>query len=311
MLAGRELRVRLDSVSSSAPDMHVGPRGRSSPPIGMGTAATMGRTRPKTVLPSSRVRGVTSLLVSGTVLSISIIAHGLTLGVRRSLACPVHLVRQVYVGCLSPDINKSDIEAHMNIVGPVRTVTIVGNNSRSKGSAVVEYESMTSASKAIEKLNDTMIRKQVIFVREDRVAKPPNGVNDQRDDNDLDFHRREHRSRGRDYDQRDNRGRGRGRDRDRDRDRDCEHQADTDDRESAGALDHDAPADSRRFDGVVEKWTGNGVVLLPKKPEEQGCDLAVPAEGSNGDVDSSMDRGILQAMEEEEVEAPRGRQKAR
>ena len=77
--------------------------------------------------------------------------------------------RRVYVGNLSWDCKWQDLKDHMRSVGEVLHADVMmGADGRSKGCALVEYQSAAEAQRAIEELTDTEIMGRKIFVREDR-----------------------------------------------------------------------------------------------------------------------------------------------
>ena len=77
--------------------------------------------------------------------------------------------RRVYVGNLSWDCKWQDLKDHMRSVGEVLHADVMmGADGRSKGCALVEYQSAAEAQRAIVELTDTEIMGRKIFVREDR-----------------------------------------------------------------------------------------------------------------------------------------------
>ena len=77
--------------------------------------------------------------------------------------------RRVYVGNLSWDCKWQDLKDHMRSVGEVLHADVMmGADGRSKGCALVEYQSAAEAQRAIGELTDTEIMGRKIFVREDR-----------------------------------------------------------------------------------------------------------------------------------------------
>ena len=79
--------------------------------------------------------------------------------------------KRVYVGNLSWDCKWQDLKDHMRSVGEVlHADVLIGPDGKSKGCALVEYQSVAEAKRAIEELTDTEIFGRKIFVREDRVS---------------------------------------------------------------------------------------------------------------------------------------------
>ena len=82
--------------------------------------------------------------------------------------------RRVYVGNLSWDAQWQDLKDHMR--GPNQDLNVLHAdimlepNGRSKGCALVEYQTVDAARFAIQMLNDTELMGRRIFVREDREA---------------------------------------------------------------------------------------------------------------------------------------------
>ncbi|EKX52788.1 hypothetical protein GUITHDRAFT_64943, partial [Guillardia theta CCMP2712] len=77
--------------------------------------------------------------------------------------------RRVYVGNLSWDCQWQDLKDHMRAAGEVRYADIMyGPDGRSKGCALVEYNTVEEAQKAITELHDSDLMGRLIFVREDR-----------------------------------------------------------------------------------------------------------------------------------------------
>lgn len=76
---------------------------------------------------------------------------------------------QVYVGNLSWECQWQDLKDHMRSAGNVKFVDLFqAPGGRSKGCAVVEYETAQEAHTAIRELHDTDLLGRLIFVREDR-----------------------------------------------------------------------------------------------------------------------------------------------
>eukprot|EP00903_Cladosiphon_okamuranus_P012206 g11448.t1 len=76
---------------------------------------------------------------------------------------------KVYVGNLSWDVQWQDLKDHMRMAGNVKFVDLFQEpGGRSKGCAVVEYETAQEAHAAIRDLHDTDLMGRLIFVREDR-----------------------------------------------------------------------------------------------------------------------------------------------
>ena len=64
-----------------------------------------------------------------------------------------------------------DLKDHMRSAGDVvRADVMTEPDGRSKGCGLVEYASARDAAKAIQGLNDTVLKDRKIFVREDREA---------------------------------------------------------------------------------------------------------------------------------------------
>ena len=78
---------------------------------------------------------------------------------------------KIYVGSLSFDATKEDIEPILSTVGSIKNIEIISYNGRSKGCALVEYNDKESVPKAIAEYNNTLILGRPIFVREDRVLE--------------------------------------------------------------------------------------------------------------------------------------------
>ena len=79
--------------------------------------------------------------------------------------------QRVYVGNLSWDCKWQDLKDHMRSVGEVlHADVLIGPDGKSKGCALVEYQSAAEAKRAIDELTDTEIFGRKIFVREDRVG---------------------------------------------------------------------------------------------------------------------------------------------
>mmetsp|Transcript_158004 Transcript_158004/g.278964 ORF Transcript_158004/g.278964 Transcript_158004/m.278964 type:complete len:220 (-) Transcript_158004:104-763(-) len=79
---------------------------------------------------------------------------------------------RVYVGNIDWKVTWQDLKDHMR--GPDQELQVAfadifeEASGRSKGCAIVEYESSEDAKVAAESLNDTMLGDRLIFVREDR-----------------------------------------------------------------------------------------------------------------------------------------------
>ncbi|CAN0540118.1 unnamed protein product, partial [Ectocarpus sp. 12 AP-2014] len=83
-------------------------------------------------------------------------------------------VTQVYVGNLSWECQWQDLKDHMRAAGSVKFVDLFQEpGGRSKGCAVVEYETPQEAHSAIRDLHDTELLGRLIFVREDREEVRP------------------------------------------------------------------------------------------------------------------------------------------
>ncbi|CAN0479250.1 unnamed protein product [Ectocarpus sp. 12 AP-2014] len=80
---------------------------------------------------------------------------------------------KVYVGNLSWECQWQDLKDHMRAAGNVKFVDLFQEpGGRSKGCAVVEYETPQEAHSAIRDLHDTELLGRLIFVREDREEGP-------------------------------------------------------------------------------------------------------------------------------------------
>lgn len=83
---------------------------------------------------------------------------------------------RVYVGNIDWKVSWQDLKDHMRSVGEVAYADIFEErNGRSKGVAIVEYETPEDAQAAISKLNDSKLGERLIFVREDREASRSKG----------------------------------------------------------------------------------------------------------------------------------------
>ena len=81
---------------------------------------------------------------------------------------------RIFVGNLSWDTNKEGLRTYMETAGKVNNCDILLDHlGRSKGGAIVEFESVDMAQTAIDKLNDTTLDGRLIFVREDREPEKP------------------------------------------------------------------------------------------------------------------------------------------
>jgi len=81
--------------------------------------------------------------------------------------------KRVYVGNLAWRTSWQTLKDHMRTAGEVAFVDVFETyNGRSRGCALVEYETEEDAKNAIEKMNDTELEGRTIFVREDRDKKP-------------------------------------------------------------------------------------------------------------------------------------------
>ena len=79
--------------------------------------------------------------------------------------------QRVFVGNLSWSVAWQDLKDHMKQAGEVTFCDVIaeaGDESRSKGCGLVEYETAEEAQNAIETLTDTELKGRPIFVREDR-----------------------------------------------------------------------------------------------------------------------------------------------
>jgi len=77
---------------------------------------------------------------------------------------------RIYVGNLPYELRWEELRDFFKQAGEVVFVDILTFNGRSKGCAVVEFESQDQADRAIKELSDTLIQGRKIFVREDREA---------------------------------------------------------------------------------------------------------------------------------------------
>jgi len=77
----------------------------------------------------------------------------------------------VYVGNLSYDTSWQDLKDRMRQAGNVDQAKIItGEDGRSKGCAIVTYQNVREAERAIRELQDSVLDGRPIFVREDREA---------------------------------------------------------------------------------------------------------------------------------------------
>jgi len=84
----------------------------------------------------------------------------------------VRISNRLYVGNLSWETDWTALKDYMRKAGPVNHVDVMEYpDGRSKGCAIVEFESVAGAKKAIATLNDTNLDGRPIFVREDRESK--------------------------------------------------------------------------------------------------------------------------------------------
>jgi RNA recognition motif-containing protein len=78
---------------------------------------------------------------------------------------------KVYVGNLSYDVTWRELKDHMKTAGPVAHADVAaGEDGKSKGYGLVEYQNNLGAQQAIAILNNTELQGRLIFVREDREA---------------------------------------------------------------------------------------------------------------------------------------------
>lgn len=83
---------------------------------------------------------------------------------------------RVYVGNLSYETEWQDLKDHMRSAGPVSFVEVLRfDDNKSKGCAIVEFETAKAAKAAIRDLHDTEVDGRLIFLREDREAKGSGG----------------------------------------------------------------------------------------------------------------------------------------
>lgn len=76
---------------------------------------------------------------------------------------------RVYVGNLSYEVTDEELEECMKTAGPVLSSTVAtGDNGRSKGYGLVEFQNALAAQQAILILNNYELRGRQIFIREDR-----------------------------------------------------------------------------------------------------------------------------------------------
>jgi RNA recognition motif-containing protein len=97
--------------------------------------------------------------------------HGVKMNVRSASASDPS--NKVYVSNLSWDVNWTDLKDHFKKVGGsansvIRADVITESTGRSKGCGVVEFASPELAQKAIQLLNNSVLRGRPVFVREDR-----------------------------------------------------------------------------------------------------------------------------------------------
>jgi RNA recognition motif-containing protein len=79
---------------------------------------------------------------------------------------------RVYVGNLSFKMDWRDVKDYFNAeVGPVAHVEIISNYGRSRGCAVVEFESKELAARAINEFQNKELAGRKLYLREDREAK--------------------------------------------------------------------------------------------------------------------------------------------
>lgn len=78
---------------------------------------------------------------------------------------------KVYVGNLPYDATWKELKEHMKTAGPVKHAdVVVGDDGRSKGYGLVEFQNSLGAQQAVVLLNNTELLGRQIFVREDREA---------------------------------------------------------------------------------------------------------------------------------------------
>jgi RNA recognition motif-containing protein len=81
--------------------------------------------------------------------------------------------KSVYVGNLAWSVSWQALKDHMRQAGNVIRADIMEESQgRSKGCAIVTFDSPASAARAIQELNDTELEGRLIFVREDRERGP-------------------------------------------------------------------------------------------------------------------------------------------
>jgi len=81
----------------------------------------------------------------------------------------ITVARRVYVGNLSWRTSWQDLKDHFKVVGNVVHADVMtGNDGRSRGCGVVEFDHCNGAVAAIEQLNDSELDGRPVFVREDR-----------------------------------------------------------------------------------------------------------------------------------------------
>jgi RNA recognition motif-containing protein len=79
---------------------------------------------------------------------------------------------RVYVGNLTSEVTWQDLKDHMRQAGNVMHVDIpTDSEGVSKGFAIVEYENGRAASRAIREVNNTFLKGEQIYVREDRANR--------------------------------------------------------------------------------------------------------------------------------------------
>eukprot|EP00729_Bicosta_minor_P000155 gene155-32869_t len=86
-----------------------------------------------------------------------------------AMPATITVARRVYVGNLSWRTSWQDLKDHFKVVGNVVHADVMtGNDGRSRGCGVVEFDHCNGAVAAIEQLNDSELDGRPVFVREDR-----------------------------------------------------------------------------------------------------------------------------------------------
>lgn len=79
------------------------------------------------------------------------------------------MARRIFVGNLSYRTTWQDLKDHFKDIGQVKFADVLmGNDNRSKGCGIVEFENPQEAADAINKLHNSELDGREIFIREDR-----------------------------------------------------------------------------------------------------------------------------------------------